>query len=315
MRTSSARAAASRRSGAWPTSGRSTATSTELDGRGRCAVPGLVDCHTHACFGGDRVEEFALRAAGASYEELHAAGGGILSTVRATRAAGEDGPARGRSPAPRLDARGGDDDVRVEVGLRPRPRDRAGIAARDRRRGRHPDLARGSRRAAGVRRRGRLPRLRARRGAARSGVASPRRRTSSSSGGRSTRLRLGATSRPAARPAWRCACTATSSRRRGRYRSRSSSARARSTISRRPGDDGVRALARQRRRGRAPARRARSSSTGRCRLRARSSMPGAAVALATDFNPGQRLLREPAARLLARGDAAAPLAEPRRSRP
>jgi imidazolonepropionase len=62
----------------------------ELDGRGRCAVPGLVDCHTHACFGGDRVHEFALRAAGASYEELHAAGGGILSTVRATRAAGED---------------------------------------------------------------------------------------------------------------------------------------------------------------------------------------------------------------------------------
>ena len=63
----------------------------ELDGSGRCAVPGLVDCHTHACFGGDRVEEFDLRAAGASYEELHAAGGGILSTVRATRAAGEDG--------------------------------------------------------------------------------------------------------------------------------------------------------------------------------------------------------------------------------
>jgi imidazolonepropionase len=63
----------------------------ELDGRGLCAVPGLVDCHTHACFGGDRAEEFALRAAGASYEELHAAGGGILSTVRATRAAGEEG--------------------------------------------------------------------------------------------------------------------------------------------------------------------------------------------------------------------------------
>jgi imidazolonepropionase len=61
----------------------------ELDGQGRCAIPGLVDCHTHACFAGDRVEEFALRASGASYEELHAAGGGILSTVRATRAAGE----------------------------------------------------------------------------------------------------------------------------------------------------------------------------------------------------------------------------------
>jgi imidazolonepropionase len=58
----------------------------ELDGSGLCAIPGLVDCHTHACFLGDRVEEFALRARGASYEELHAAGGGILSTVRATRA-------------------------------------------------------------------------------------------------------------------------------------------------------------------------------------------------------------------------------------
>ena len=66
----------------------------ELDGSGLSAVPGLVDCHTHACFAGDRVEEFALRSAGASYEELHAAGGGILSTVRATRAAGEDGLAR-----------------------------------------------------------------------------------------------------------------------------------------------------------------------------------------------------------------------------
>src|SRR5947209_15696621 len=62
----------------------------ELDGRGLCAIPGLVDCHTHAAFGGDRVEEFALRAGGASYEELHARGGGIMSTVRATRAAGED---------------------------------------------------------------------------------------------------------------------------------------------------------------------------------------------------------------------------------
>jgi imidazolonepropionase len=61
----------------------------ELDGRGLSAVPGLVDCHTHACFAGDRVEEFALRASGATYEELHAAGGGILATVRATRKAAE----------------------------------------------------------------------------------------------------------------------------------------------------------------------------------------------------------------------------------
>jgi imidazolonepropionase len=63
----------------------------EVDGRGLCAIPGLVDCHTHPAFGGDRVEEFSLRAGGASYEELHAAGGGILQTVRATRAAGEVG--------------------------------------------------------------------------------------------------------------------------------------------------------------------------------------------------------------------------------
>jgi imidazolonepropionase len=63
----------------------------EVDGRGRSAIPGLVDCHTHPAFGGDRVEEFSLRAAGAGYEELHARGGGILSTVRATRAAGQDG--------------------------------------------------------------------------------------------------------------------------------------------------------------------------------------------------------------------------------
>ena len=62
----------------------------EIDGRGLAAVPGLVDCHTHPAFAGDRVEEFALRAGGASYEELHAAGGGILSTVRATRAASRD---------------------------------------------------------------------------------------------------------------------------------------------------------------------------------------------------------------------------------
>jgi imidazolonepropionase len=63
----------------------------ELDGSGRAALPGLVDCHTHACFAGDRAGEFELRAGGAAYEELHAAGGGILSTVRATRAAGEEG--------------------------------------------------------------------------------------------------------------------------------------------------------------------------------------------------------------------------------
>jgi imidazolonepropionase len=63
----------------------------ELDGSGLCAIPGLVDCHMHPAFGGDRVAEFSLRALGAGYEELHAAGGGILATVRATRALGAGG--------------------------------------------------------------------------------------------------------------------------------------------------------------------------------------------------------------------------------
>jgi imidazolonepropionase len=63
----------------------------ELDGSGCAAIPGLVDCHTHAVFAGSRAKEFELRSGGATYEELHGSGGGILSTVAATRAAGEDG--------------------------------------------------------------------------------------------------------------------------------------------------------------------------------------------------------------------------------
>jgi imidazolonepropionase len=62
----------------------------ELDGTGLSAIPGLVDCHTHPAFAGDRAHEFALRARGATYEELLAAGGGILSTTRATRLAGAE---------------------------------------------------------------------------------------------------------------------------------------------------------------------------------------------------------------------------------
>jgi imidazolonepropionase len=60
----------------------------ELDGG--WITPGLVDCHTHAVFAGDRAGEFELRLQGASYEAIARAGGGILSTVRAVRAASED---------------------------------------------------------------------------------------------------------------------------------------------------------------------------------------------------------------------------------
>jgi imidazolonepropionase len=57
---------------------------------GALLTPGLVDCHTHLVFGGQRAHEFDLRLNGASYEEIARAGGGIVSTVRATRAADED---------------------------------------------------------------------------------------------------------------------------------------------------------------------------------------------------------------------------------
>jgi imidazolonepropionase len=62
---------------------------TIIDGRGRSLVPGFVDGHTHVVYAGDRRDELRRRLAGATYAEIAAAGGGILSTVRATRAASE----------------------------------------------------------------------------------------------------------------------------------------------------------------------------------------------------------------------------------
>ncbi|NIY48987.1 imidazolonepropionase [Cedecea colo] len=61
-----------------------------VDLQGRLVTPGLVDCHSHAVFGGDRAREFEMRLEGASYAEIAAAGGGIASTVNATRQASEE---------------------------------------------------------------------------------------------------------------------------------------------------------------------------------------------------------------------------------
>jgi imidazolonepropionase len=61
-----------------------------IDARGRVVMPGFVDAHTHPVFAGNRADEFEKRSEGATYQEIAAAGGGIRSTVRKTRAASED---------------------------------------------------------------------------------------------------------------------------------------------------------------------------------------------------------------------------------
>ncbi len=73
-----------------------------IDCAGRWITPGLIDCHTHLIHAGDRADEFAARLAGASYADIARAGGGIVSTMRATRAASEAELVE--SALPRLDA-------------------------------------------------------------------------------------------------------------------------------------------------------------------------------------------------------------------
>ena len=74
----------------WDRRGAMTAGARVLDARGGALVPGFVDPHTHVAFAGDRRDELRRRLAGATYAEVAASGGGIVSTVRATRAATED---------------------------------------------------------------------------------------------------------------------------------------------------------------------------------------------------------------------------------
>src|SRR4029078_10009950 len=84
-----------------------------IDCGGRWITPGLIDCHTHLVFGGNRAHEFELRLQGASYEEIARAGGGIVSTVAATRASSEAELVAGARP--RLDALIGEGVTTVEI--------------------------------------------------------------------------------------------------------------------------------------------------------------------------------------------------------
>jgi len=85
----------------------------QIDCGGRWITPGLVDCHTHLVYAGDRAREFEMRLAGATYEEIAKAGGGIVSTVKATRAASQDELVA--SALPRLDALIADGACTVEI--------------------------------------------------------------------------------------------------------------------------------------------------------------------------------------------------------
>jgi imidazolonepropionase len=84
-----------------------------IDCAGRWITPGLVDCHTHLVFGGNRAHEFELRLQGASYEEIARAGGGIVSTVAATRASSEAELVAGALP--RADALIGEGVTTLEI--------------------------------------------------------------------------------------------------------------------------------------------------------------------------------------------------------
>ena len=114
--------------GSRPARGRRLGAET-IDCEGRWITPGLIDCHTHLVHAGNRANEFEMRLAGATYEEVARAGGGIVSSVKALRAASEDELVRAVAAAPRrADCRRRHHD-RGQVGLRARPRQRGEVAA------------------------------------------------------------------------------------------------------------------------------------------------------------------------------------------
>ena len=84
-----------------------------IEALGRVVMPAFVDCHTHACWAGERLDEWEQKQRGATYLEILEAGGGIMSTVRAVRAASEDELARGLSV--RLEAMLGEGTAHAEI--------------------------------------------------------------------------------------------------------------------------------------------------------------------------------------------------------
>ena len=122
--------AASRSPARWPICRRGWDAAQKIPLDGRWITPGLIDCHTHLVYAGDRAHEFELRLAGASYEEIARAGGGIVSTVKATRAASEDELVGAKPAAARCADRRRRDHDRDQVRLRARPRERDEAVAR-----------------------------------------------------------------------------------------------------------------------------------------------------------------------------------------
>ena len=181
------------------------------------AIPGLVDCHAHAAFGGDRAGEFELRSQGAGYEQIHAAGGGIAASVRDTRAAVADGwlgrpcsrvtwpgwPRPARPPPRSSPATASTATPSWPCSTPPVPATRSRSCL--------PSSAPTPSAPSGTT--PRLPHLRDRRGAARRRPIAPRPPTCSSSAAPSTATRPSGTCAPRLSTGWRCACTPTSSAR------------------------------------------------------------------------------------------------------